>query len=334
MPTNKVAHIIQLMESDGVKRQDILARTGINSADLLSPNALVSFPQSFTLIRNLLGLSRRPGLGLYVGQHENIGTCGLMGYAMSCAPNIGRAMELAVKYVRASATLTDILFSLDGDELLFTATPIATERDILPFVIEEVFSATLRIFHLISGIKLPPSKVSLSYSDPGYGQLYKKTFGCPVEFNRPTNTIIYDREVLGLPTLQGNPVSEAMAVKLCDKHLEDHGTTESVVMKVRRELIAHPSKFPSEEIIADKLQIHSRSLRRHLQSNGTSYQQILDSVREQLAKEYLQCTKMPMEEIAGLIGYSDTSNFRRAFKRWTQIAPSDFRKQAATELAI
>ncbi len=325
MPTNKVAHILYEMEKFGLSANELLKHTDIAYETLSIPNSSVSFSQSYQLISNLLKLTDHPGLGLYLGSRENTATCGLMGYAMSCAPNIGRAIELCVTYLKASPTLTDISLSVEEEEVIFTVSPIAPTNDLLPFVIEEVLSASVRIFHLISGTELIPARVTLSYDDPGYAEIYRSTFRCPVIFGGVRNSIIYKKSILDLPTLQGNPVAEAVATKLCDQYLREHTSLDDVVQKVRRELLAMPGNFPSEEVVAERINMHPRSLRRLLKQQDTSFQKIFDSARKQLALEYLQHTQMPIENIAELVGFSDGSNFRRAFKRWTGKTPSSIR---------
>ena len=327
MSPNKIVHIVHEMEKLGVEQQDILSNTGIAPDVMSNPNVHVTFQQTFDFIRGLNKLTDRQGIGLYLGSRENIGTCGLMGYAMSCAPNVGRALEIATLYLKTSPTLADISMSVEGQELCFTVVPIVPAGDILPFVIEEMLSATLRLFHLISGTNWTPAKVSLSYDDPGYKDVYKSTFNCPIEFGAANNTMTCPASVMGFPTLQGNPVAEAVAIKLCEQYLQEHGQVNDVVQNVRRELLSSPGKFPNEETVSNKLQIHPRVLRRQLRLQSTSFQKIFDSVREQLALEYLQHTGMPIEAIAELVGFSDASNFRRAFKRWTNNTPSEIRSK-------
>ncbi|MDG0902637.1 ornithine utilization transcriptional regulator OruR, partial [Pseudomonas sp. L01] len=96
--------------------------------------------------------------------------------------------------------------------------------------------------------------------------------------------------------------------------------------RVRRLLLARPGDFPDLEQAARELHTSGRSLRRHLSSLGTTYQQVLDDVRKRLALQYLTTTQLPLYEIALLLGFNDSSNFRRAFRKWTGKLPSDYRE--------
>jgi AraC-like DNA-binding protein len=68
-----------------------------------------------------------------------------------------------------------------------------------------------------------------------------------------------------------------------------------------------------------------RTLRRHLQATGSSYQQLLDELRFDRAKQLLQDNQMPIHRIAEVLGFSETASFRHAFIRWSGVAPSQFR---------
>ncbi|NKI18703.1 helix-turn-helix transcriptional regulator [Spongiibacter sp. KMU-166] len=113
-------------------------------------------------------------------------------------------------------------------------------------------------------------------------------------------------------------------IKACRELLDEissQGSLKSCVVDV---LIGSPGAFPSIEQVAKKLEMSTRSLRRKLQQEGTSYQDLLQEVRLGLAKQYLR-DKLSVEQIAELLGYSETSAFSRAFKGWTGKAPQEFR---------
>jgi len=102
---------------------------------------------------------------------------------------------------------------------------------------------------------------------------------------------------------------------------------EDIVSKVNRQLIIGRGEFPKLDAMARCLCLGARTLRRRLQELGTSYRQILDDVRRELAVEYLRTSSLTVQEIADLLGYSEVTNFRRAFMRWVEVSPYQYRKQ-------
>jgi len=90
-------------------------------------------------------------------------------------------------------------------------------------------------------------------------------------------------------------------------------------------LLRTPGQFPDIETVAAQMAISSRTLRRRLLAEGSSFQQLLDEVRHQLALDYLRRTRMSTEDIAAALGFSDAANFRHAFKRWSGLSPAAWR---------
>ncbi len=324
--SHKAAHIVDEMVKLGIDPSALLKGTDLTAEMIFDENGQISFSQSMVLIKNAMALSKVDGLGLKIGACENTSSYGLMGYAMSCAPTMGQAAQVAIKYQQASPSLVNMSMLHEKDEsflMVATAMPMGEE---LAFMVEEVFSAINRSFYYLTGKHLTPQSVHFSYREPSYSQLYKDTFGCPVFFNASHNKIVYRSRDLDAPTLQGNVVAQKMANTLCEQYLAKHTSAGDVVKQVHSALIMSPGQFPNEEKVALKLGIQSRHLRRKLKNNNTSFQKIFDGAREQLATEYLQHSSMGLEDIAELVGFSDASNFRRAFKRWTGSVPSAYRK--------
>ena len=102
---------------------------------------------------------------------------------------------------------------------------------------------------------------------------------------------------------------------------------EDIISRVNRHLLSTPGEFPKLDAVARRLCLGARTLRRRLQELDTGYQQILDEVKRELAIEYLRTTSLTVQEIAELLGYSEVTNFRRAFLRWVEVSPCQYRKQ-------
>ncbi len=89
-----------------------------------------------------------------------------------------------------------------------------------------------------------------------------------------------------------------------------------------------PSGDCNKAKVAHALNMSARTLHNKLSAAGTGYQQLLDETRQALAEQYIRQLDLSVSEIAYLLGFSDCSNFSRAFHRWTGISPSEFRNQA------
>ncbi|HEL8445800.1 TPA: helix-turn-helix transcriptional regulator, partial [Legionella pneumophila] len=102
---------------------------------------------------------------------------------------------------------------------------------------------------------------------------------------------------------------------------------EDMASKIKSILINQNLNHASMDEIASRLCMTSRTLRRHLQRLDVTYQELLDEVREQKAKTFLLNNNISMTEISFLLGFQDTSNFSKAFKRWTGVTPTEYREK-------
>jgi AraC-like DNA-binding protein len=128
--------------------------------------------------------------------------------------------------------------------------------------------------------------------------------------------------------LRSNRVTYSPEVFLFDDLLAGVTLRAGAAVKVRNVLIQDVTSRPSFAAVAKALKTPSRTLRRHLQLQSTSYRQLSDELRTLVALQYLRDTKMTNEDIAFALGFSDAANFRHAFRRWTGKAPNDYRRQS------
>ena len=136
-------------------------------------------------------------------------------------------------------------------------------------------------------------------------------------------------EQLASPCLTADPAMHRNAIRDCEhqlKQLEKGGPFSQQVSLV---LLDCQGEFPSLEIMAEKFAMSPRTLIRKLKAEDTRYQQLLDDVRSELAAWWLTETQLPIERIAEKLGYQDTSNFSRTFRRWFGMPPLAMRKEGA-----
>jgi AraC-like DNA-binding protein len=118
---------------------------------------------------------------------------------------------------------------------------------------------------------------------------------------------------------------EVAQARTSDADEDGDTTVPGIATQVTRLLVEEPGRFDNMETIAARMNITSRTLRRRLQAQGTSYRALLADMRCTLAKQYLTTTSMTTEDIAEALGFSDAANFRHAFRRWTGRRPGEFR---------
>lgn len=328
VPVNIPAIMMRIGVEKGVDGDLLLKNTGISPELLADPTARLSYQQLMFLANNLMTLYPSPTLGLELGQTININQFGMLGYAILSCADLRSALRLGHKY----HSLVDPAFTFEVVDLGETTAIRFTTH--LPFdsyyrLVCDVFLgmfATLGRF-LTGNPNLDAKEVHLNHPQPDYANAYRELTRCPVLFDQPRTEIILDSHFLDTPLAMADQATAAMAEQQCEDILARMGPKEGIVAKVRRILLSSPGNFLPVDEVASHLATSTRTLSRSLQDVGTSYQRILDEVRKEMAVEYLRNSNLPIEEIAALIGYSDPSNFRKAFRRWTSHAPSYYREE-------
>ena len=321
---------IRAMADLGFNSRQCLHGTGISEDELIAGNMTGEFSlqQEFHFHRNLLELSGDPLLGLKLGRAYTLENYGLVGYAFLSAPTLRHAMTIFRSYGPLSFTLFKIGFLVEG--------PVAITRfsqseyipdELLSFYVDRDMSAALFSGEVALQRSLSPKKISLMHSGQGLQRDYTTYFSCPVTFDALCCELHFDAAILDSPMPLRDAETSSACQQQCQMLLARMSKSSGFVTKVRQVIVARPGFFPDIDFVAEKLNMTSRTLRRRLYDEGSSYQQILTAVRYQLACEYLASSKLPLEEISVLLGYSAPGNFTHAFKRWHGSSPRTYRKE-------
>lgn len=171
-----------------------------------------------------------------------------------------------------------------------------------------------------------PKSLELARPRPeGLEQRYEQFFRCPVTYATPQTVFTFTAEDLKAALPTANPELRQLYERLTEAYLQKIDRAD-FPGRVRRELVRLlPAGVSGKDQVAQALNMSTRTLYNKLESSGTTYREVLDETRRELAEEYIR-QELPIYEIAYLIGFSDTANFSRAFKKWTGMSPMEFRE--------
>jgi len=119
-------------------------------------------------------------------------------------------------------------------------------------------------------------------------------------------------------------------VRLCDAQIEEFQFRRGLVGEVRQILMKNLMRPKRFQDVAQNLNMSARTLRRKLSEENSSFRQVVDQLRRDMAIRYLRETDLTVEDIAESLGFSDAANFRQAFRRWTKAAPYEFKHLSRT----
>lgn len=336
--SKRVAHHIKAlppalraMQALGFDAPRCLAGTGIDAADLQAekPGQTFTLEQEFRFHRNLLELSGDPLLGLTIGKAYKLQTYGLLGYAFMSAPTLRQAMTIVCNYALLSFSFFAIHFRVEGKQgVLRFSQGEHVPPDLLTYYVDRDLTAVAFGGDAEMPEPLAIDSVMLAHDNKRHRAAYERVFDCPVSFNGPCSELRIDSELLDAPMPLRDAQTSAMCQQQCDLLLARMKRSTGFVDEVRSLIVARPGYFPDIDYVAERLNLTSRTLRRRLAEEDSSFQQILAEVRYQLAREYLGTSQLPVEEISVLLGYSTPGNFTHAFKRWHGSSPRQFRQES------
>ena len=325
----KVAALVEVLSEQGIAAEASLSGTGLSPESLANPETLTSVRQYITVCRNALQLSKNPETPFLTGSRIPLSAYGMYGFALVCCPTIREYFQGAVKYHRLATPLLSMSWREEDSyaSWIFPMDGTITHPDSLHrFLMEQQLTQlSTHLRAVVESDTYLPVRASLSYSSPAHTELYERYLGCPVRFSQPISELVYPKSLLSARPRMAHGLTSKILQETCDRILGEVKTSTGVAGEVYQIIASTPGHSPSMDGVARQIGTTVRTLNRKLGAENTSFTQILDDVRSELASEYLRSTKLSIEDISELVGFSDAANFRHAFRRWTGTTPAHFR---------
>jgi len=183
----------------------------------------------------------------------------------------------------------------------------------------------VRMCRLTLGEFIAPFSIEMERPVPDEPERWEYMLASKVVFDAPSTRIIWSKSDIEDPLVTGDPglarVNDEQTQAYLDSFLAQ-STSREVVLRIVERL---PDGPPNQQQIADDMNVSNRTLQRKLKEEGTSFMDLLQDTRLQLARKYLRQPGRSVVETAYLLGFSEPSTFSRAFKRWTGVAPAEYR---------
>ncbi|WP_250475169.1 AraC family transcriptional regulator [Caballeronia sp. GAFFF1] len=328
----KIAALVEVLSEQGVPPVDILRGTNLHADQIYDAGVLASIAQYATVCRNAVSFSGEPDTPFKVGMRLHLSAYGMYGYALMSCLSLREYFELGVRYHRLATPTVAIRWVEYPDKVVWTFPDLfvsSPSRELREFMIEQQYMQHVTHLQDVAGSRCPPVKACFSYPAPAHADLYFKYLECQCFFDQPECELIYDSAILERKPQLAHKLTATLLRDTCDRLIGQAKTSSGVAGEVYQILMSTPSNFAGMEAVARRLNITTRTLRRRLESEGTSFLTIVDDARSSLALEYLKATKMSTDDVATLLGFSDAANFRRALKRWTGKGPRELRRKCA-----
>lgn len=325
-------HLILLgARAAGRAVEPLLARAAISPALLVSANARVTQTQYAALMRVLRRAMRDEFWGL-LGRPVRPGTYAQAARAMLQGATLGQALRLGLAHYRLHVDdfVARLQLSPGSASLrLFSRAPVTEPMTFAQATF--VFQAFGLASWLI-GQRLPVTRVDFISAPPSQAVETERMFVAPTHHLQAHTAIHFDAQALQLPLVQD---PHSLAVFLADapgnlltRYRDDGSLREQIRQRLRQQLRPQHADGPqSLKSMAAVLKMTAPTLRRRLWQEGTSFLDIKDGLRRDAAIRELERSALPLQQIAERLGFSETSAFHRAFKKWTGVAPGEYRQR-------
>lgn len=317
---------LKKMEELGYFADDCLRGTNIHDSDLDNPDYKIELEQELLFNENLINISGNPLIGLQIGEAYPPMSYGVVGYAIMSAKTFRDALKLIESYGELTYSLFRFRLVESTPAPRFSMSPkMKLSAKLTQFYADRDLSAALLTFSTILGKNPQYQRVGFLHNDVANREGYETYFGCPAVFNQPDTWMELSPESLNESLLLRDENTSRLCQEQCKLLIAKLNRQIGFVNEVRHLILSYPREFSTMQQCAQQMNISLRTLQRRLANEGASYQNILDNARYKLAKSYLKDTKMTVEQISVLLGYSDPGNFSHAFKRWSDCSPKAWR---------
>lgn len=314
----------------GLDVEAVRTAVGISAEDLADNGKRIPSELHERLLSHLLEVSGDPLFGLRSAEFVQPGYWSVLGYiTMNCA-TLGEAMSRIVPYEKLVGDMGTSQLLAEGDHIKLVWNCRHERPDIRRHMVEGVLASWMLYARWIADMDKSPRAVWMEHARPaGTTQAdYEDVFGCPVLFEQSCNALLVPMDYLAIPLRQ----ADANLLRTLEEHaltlmagLDDNEPLPQRVKNALRLLLK--DGLPRKEKVAEKFHMTVRTLQRHLQNAGTSYQEILDQLRQELAEHYLLRSDLAIEDIASYLGFTEARSLHRSFKARTGMTPGEYRER-------
>ena len=308
----------------------VFTAAGLDSEPYRDADARVPVAKNARIWAECVRLSGNPCIGFEVGQAITAANLHAVGYAWLASSTLEEALERLARHQSMVSTAVRTRVERTADELRLVIDP--DERT--PQESADTFvAAVITICRQASHEDFHPMRVEMTRPRPPCAKQLAKFFGCQISYGVAANVIAFRlsqaRELLP----RQNPALARASDKVADSYIADM-VHDDVLSRARVGLIGLlASGEPSRGALAKHLHISERTLARRLRDSDTTFRDLLDESRRDLALGYIRQRRYSVADITYLLGFSDQSNFARSFKRWTGQSPAAYRLNLSDEVA-
>jgi len=318
----------RLFEMHGLDAVGIARQAGADLATVPGPTDRIEADKLDAILRLAIPLIRDPAFGLQAARCWHPSNLGVLGHAWLSSSTLRTGLKRLSRYYRlvGERTITEIEESRQGVKVRFWArrgNPAAVA--VAAVLVDVAMAFLLDMCRMNAGAALRPVAASLRRGRPENVDAYERFFGCPVRFGAEENVFVLSAKDADRLLPSSNKQLAAVFDRMLAEELARLDKSD-VIARCRAAVLEDlPSGEASAADTAKQLHMSPRTLQRKLAEAQTTYVQLVDDTRKDLALRYIEDPRRSITDITFSLGFSQPSAFTRAFRRWTGLAPSEYR---------
>jgi len=321
----------------GIDVTPLMVKAGVTRQQVEQEDVWLAAEGQVKLVELIADALQDDLLGFHLAHDVDLREIGLLYYVLNSSDLLGDAFRRGERY--CSLINEGVRLRVrEGKELALVVTYVGVERWSDRHQIEAWVTFLVRICRRITNRHLLPCRVSFIHRREGGCPEMDAFMGHDVTFGADADEVIFLGNAQQLPVLGADPYLNRLLIKFCEE-ARSHRTVSSTfrvdVENAIAPLLPHGKARAPE--IARRLGVSPRTLVRRLAAEGLTFSTVLDRLRADLARRYLQDGGLSISKIAWMLGYREVSAFTHAYKRWTGRTPREARaleKSPASPLAF
>ncbi len=317
--------IAQTLRQYGVDAMALIEEVGIDPATVINSDRRVSAERWFRLLERAVEESGDEAFGLAAAEQLQPAVLHGLGLAWLASDSVYDGLQRLVRFSQVISSAAQLRLLEEGEYIHLEIASLADQLRPVPAATDFAVGVVLRMSRLTLSEYLAPAAMELVRPTPEDPERFEYYLSCRPTYGRGHNRVSFVRSDIVETLATGDPTLARAADEQTELYLSrflDQTTARDVVEKIVHHL---PDGPPGQSDIASALNMSNRTLQRKLKEEDTTFKELLQDTRLQLACKYLRQPGRSILETAYLLGFSEPSTFSRAFKRWTGQSPNEFR---------
>lgn len=316
--------IAALLRDLGVDPDGVLREAGIAPALFADPDNLITYRSRGRLMACCVARTGCQHFGLLVGQRMNLQSLGLVGMLVRYSPDVMRGLRNLVTFLHLHSSGAVMQLKISDDMAILTYDTSEPHVEATDQTGDGAVAMMLNVMRSLCGPDFLPIEACFRHRKPENVQPFRRFFRIPLRFDAQQNALVFSRHWLDTHPIGADEELQRLLQKQIDGLEAKHGADFPAHVRgvLRAALVAGHA---SADQIARLFAMHTRTLSRRLEAFGSSYQEILDECRFEIARQMLGHMSLGVAEIAASLGYARASTFTRAFRRWSGTTPTIWR---------